>query len=55
MAFEETFGIEIPDDDAGPMQRVSDAITYIEAQVASAYTRRPVGRATDPLTGNARS
>ena len=33
--------IEIPDDDANPMQRVSDAITYIEAQVALGRTRRP--------------
>ena len=55
MAFEETFGLEIPDDDADPMQRLSDAITYIEAQVVLGRTRRPVGRATDPLRGNARS
>ena len=55
MAFEQTFGFEIPDDDADPMQRVSDAITYIEAQVALDHARRPVSRATDPLTGHARS
>ncbi len=55
MAFEETFGIEIPDDDADPMQRVSDAITYIEAEVASGRSGRPAGRATDPLTETARS
>ena len=41
MAFEETFGLEIPDDNADPMQRVSDAITYIEAQVALGRVRRP--------------
>ena len=45
MAFEETFGIEIPDAEADPMQRVSDAIAYIEAQVASGHTRRPGDRA----------
>ena len=55
MAFEETFGLEIPDDDADPMQRVSDAITYIESHAASDRTRRPVGRATDSSTGHARS
>jgi acyl carrier protein len=36
MTFEDTFGIEIPDDAADPMQHVSDAITYIETQVAAA-------------------
>ena len=35
MAFEETFGIEIPDNEADPMQRVSDAVAYIETQVAA--------------------
>ena len=55
MAFEETFGIEIPDDEADPMQCVSDAITYIESQVASGRPRQPVGRATDPMTRHARS
>ena len=54
MAFEETFGIEIPDDEADPMQRVSDAVTYIETRVAS-RPRPPVGRTTDPSTENARS
>ncbi len=55
MAFEETFGIEIPEDDeADPMQRVSDAVTYIETRVAS-RPRPPVGRTTDPSTENARS
>ena len=55
MAFEQTFGLEIPDDDADPMQRVSDANAYIESHAASDRTRRPVGRATDPLPGHARS
>ena len=41
LAFEETFGIEIPDDEADPMQRVSDAVTYIETRVAS-RPRQPV-------------
>ena len=55
LAFEETFGIEIPDDAADQMQRVGDAVTYIDAQVASGHPRLPEGRATDPLTGTARS
>ena len=55
MALEDTFGIEIPDDDADPMQRVSDAITYIDAQVAVGHTRRPEGQVPDSLTRNARS
>ncbi len=32
MAFEEEFGIEIPDEDAEKMQTVGDAIEYIKAQ-----------------------
>ena len=55
MAFETTFGIEIPDDDADLMQRVSDAIAYIESHVASGHTRRPEDRAPDPLPKNPRS
>ena len=51
MAFETTFGIEISDDDADPMQRVRYAIAYVEAQVALGRTRRPVGQATDPIDG----
>lgn len=53
MAFKETFGIEVPDDEADPMQRVSDAIAYIESQVASGHTRRPA--LPDALTRNAGS
>jgi acyl carrier protein len=30
MAFEEEFGIEIPDEEAEKLQTVGDAITYIE-------------------------
>lgn len=30
MAFEEEFGIEIPDEDAEKITRVKDAVTYIE-------------------------
>ena len=53
--FEETFGIEIPDDAADPMQRVRDAVTYIEARVASGVPPRAGDRATDSSTENARS
>ena len=35
MAFEEEFGIEIPDDDAEKISRVQEAIDYIEAQAGS--------------------
>ena len=55
LAFEETFGIEIPDDAADPMRRVSDAIAYIDAHVASGHTCRPEGQATDAGTRHARS
>ena len=33
MAFEEAFGIEIPDQDAEKIKTVKDAIDYIEAHV----------------------
>ncbi len=55
LAFEETFRIEIPDDEADPMQRVSDAVTYIETRVASRRAGQSVERTTDPATENARS
>ena len=32
MAFEEEFGIEIPDEDAEKLQTVGDAIQYIDAR-----------------------
>lgn len=32
MAFEEEFGVDIPDEDAEKMRTVGDAITYIERQ-----------------------
>jgi acyl carrier protein len=35
MAFEEEFGIEIPDDDAEKISRVSEAISYIEQHASS--------------------
>ena len=35
MALEEEFGIEIPDEDAEKMSKVSDAIKYIEEKVAA--------------------
>ncbi len=55
LSFEETFDLEIPDDAADPMQRVRDAVRYIEGQVASGRTPRHDGRATDPLTRDAPS
>jgi acyl carrier protein len=33
MAFEEAFGIEIPDEDAEKIKTVKDAIDYVEAHV----------------------
>jgi len=35
MALEEEFGIEIPDEDAEKMTKVSDAIKYIEEKIAA--------------------
>ena len=55
MAFEETFGIEIPDDAADPMQRVSDAVAFIETQVASGRPHGQGGLVTDTATRNALS
>ena len=34
MAFEEEFGIEIPDEDAEKISRVNEAVSYIEAHSA---------------------
>jgi len=34
MAFEEEFGIEIPDDDSDKMKTVGDAITYLQSKLA---------------------
>ena len=36
MAFEEAFGIEIPDEDAEKIQKVKDAIAYIESKAKTA-------------------
>ena len=36
MAFEEAFGLEIPDEDAELIQTVSDAVNYISAKMAEA-------------------
>jgi acyl carrier protein len=36
MAFEEAFGIEIPDEDAEKIQKVKDAVAYIESHAKSA-------------------
>ena len=35
MAYEEEFGIEIPDDDAERIKTVGDAVTYIRAKAAT--------------------
>ncbi|MEE9133659.1 MAG: acyl carrier protein [Gemmatimonadota bacterium] len=35
MAFEEEFGIEIPDEDAEKMERVGDAVKYLEEKEGS--------------------
>ncbi len=55
MAFEERVGIEIPDDATDPMQRVNDAVAYIESRGASGDARRPEGRAPGPSTRTAQS
>jgi len=34
MAFEEAFGIEIPDEDADKLQTVGSAIEYLEGKIA---------------------
>lgn len=34
MAFEEAFGIEIPDEDADKLQTVGSAIEYLESKIA---------------------
>jgi acyl carrier protein len=36
MAFEEEFGIEIPDEDAEKIQKVKDAVSYIESHAKPA-------------------
>ena len=36
MAFEEAFGIEIPDEEAEKIQKVKDAISYIEGKAKTA-------------------
>jgi acyl carrier protein len=36
MAFEEAFGIEIPDEDAEKIQKVKDAVAYIESHAKTA-------------------
>jgi acyl carrier protein len=34
MAFEEEFGVEVPDEDAEKLQKVSDVVKYIEEKQA---------------------
>ncbi len=36
MAFEDGFGIEIPDEDAEKIQKVKDAVAYIESHAKTA-------------------
>ncbi len=36
MAFEEAFGIEIPDEDAEKIQKVKDAVAYIDSHAKPA-------------------
>jgi acyl carrier protein len=36
MAFEEEFGIEIPDEDAEGIQTVGDAVKYVESKTSAA-------------------
>ena len=53
MAFEDAFDIEIPDEDAGTMQCVQDAIPYIQSRVATGSERKPsVIRSRDTLSGH---
>ena len=52
MAFEETFSIEIPDDAADPMQRVHDAVAFIETQVAAGRPRGRGGLVKDSAIGD---
>ncbi len=35
MAIEEEFDLEIPDDDASKLERIGDAISYLEARVGA--------------------
>jgi acyl carrier protein len=34
MAFEEKFGVEIPDEDSSKITKVSDAVKYLEEKIA---------------------
>lgn len=34
MAFEEKFGVQIPDEDSAKIAKVSDAVTYLETKIA---------------------
>ena len=55
IAFEDRFDLEIPDDERDSMQRVSDAVAYIETRVASCRPRQRMDRTPDPSTENARA
>jgi acyl carrier protein len=53
MAFEDEFDIAIRDEDAGTMQCVQDAITYIESRVTAGSERRPLAiRSRNTLAEN---
>src|SRR5690606_37286289 len=46
-AFEEEFGIEIPDEDAEKLTRVKEAVDYIEGHAKKQYApRRPLDEAS---------
>src|SRR4029434_1339828 len=45
MAFEEEFGIEIPDEDAEKITRVKEAVEYIDSHAQSKKEPRPARRA----------
>jgi acyl carrier protein len=49
MAFEEAFGIEIPDEDAEKIATVQDAINYIEKH-SQARSRSPAASPRDPFS-----
>src|SRR6266511_3405611 len=44
MAFEEEFGVEVPDEDAEKLQTVGDVIKYIEEKSSKQYHARPTFR-----------
>src|ERR1700758_1791766 len=51
MAFEEEFGIEIPDEDAEKITRVKEAVEYIESHAKSKKKRPMTNRRRVVVTG----